>query len=380
MDHAFFARGTTFLILFAPATHTSASVEPFPATAAALEPDDAGDNAAGMEDESLRQRVLLGSRVGTDGALRGDFVPPDAMLIAYEEAWINAVEAVLRVTVKSTSTYVLVSQSEARDASIVTWARAFDVTLVPVALDTPWVRDYGPLQRVSADGSVLWMDYHYGPGRPKDDDVPQLLSGRFGAVVDRSSVTLDGGAVVSNGSGLCSITDRSLDEAGVDADDDDSVAMLLGSLGCEVAAVIPDIEDEPTGHADMIVQFVSRDRAIVAELDPADHPDEAHLLDSAARVLALAASAAGQPLSIVRVPAEFDDSEGTLFSFVNGTRLENAYLMPWFSSIEDSLAVRAEAALRAAMPGVSLVTIPSDDLASSGGLVHCITLGLSITQ
>ena len=146
----------------------------------------------------------------------------------------------------------------------------------------------------------------------------------------------------------------------------------------EVMAALPDLPNEPTGHADMMVQFVARDRAMVIELDPADHPDEALLLDMTARALALSATAAGQPLKIVRIPAAYDDSDGTLYSYVNGTRLRDRYLSPAFTSVEPALAYRADSALRIAMPGVTIVPIPSDEVLSSAGVLHCITLGLSL--
>jgi len=345
-------------------------------------PDGANDDGgclAGTDDEAdARDRVLMGGPTGKLGPQRGDFVPPDMLLIAYENAWLGTVEAVAREAMPSTDVYVMVDPQDVHEQALVDWARTLGVTLLGLELDTPWVRDYGPLQRLAGQGRVVWLDFDYGPERRLDDEVPLSLVSRFGVPVERSSFSLDGGALVSNGSGLCAMTDRSLEEAGVDFNDDEAVESLLGTLGCEVMAALPDLPDEPTGHADMMVQFVARDRAMVIELDAADHPDEALLLDMAARAITLAARAAGQSLKIIRIPAAYDDGDGTLFSYVNGTRLRDRYLSPSFTAVEPALAYRADSALRSAMPGVTIVPIPSDDVLSSAGILHCITLGLSL--
>jgi agmatine/peptidylarginine deiminase len=153
---------------------------------------------------------------------------------------------------------------------------------------------------------------------------------------------------------------------------------LASILGCEVIARIPSLAGEPTGHADMLAQFVSRDRAIVVALDPEQNPVDAVVVDTAARALSLAAAALGRPLQIIRVPALFVDGE--LFSFVNGTRIGERFLTPWFEQVPEELHRRAYRALSDAMPGVDLVRVPADGVLESAGAVHCITLGLSLPR
>ncbi len=117
---------------------------------------------------------------------------------------------------------VLTPTDELADAR--SWIRQerFDrrrVKLIPVKLDTPWVRDYGPFQVVDVQGRVSWVDAIYSGARPKDDRIPRILGQRLGVPVERVNVTLDGGGLISNGSGLCVMTRESLDDSGVSVED-----------------------------------------------------------------------------------------------------------------------------------------------------------------
>ena len=338
---------------------------------------DAGETLTGSEeDDSLLDRVLLGGSVGRAGPQRADFATPDVLVVVYEEAWLDAVSAVVAAVPRSTHVQLLVSAEQSRAPELKRFARTHGASLHAVTLDTPWVRDYGPLQRIDGDGQVLWLDMHYASSRAHDDDVPMSLAGRWSVPYDRTDWTLDGGGIISNGAGLCAMTDATLTAAGVSADDEGAVRELASILGCEVIAQLPSLPDEPTGHADMIAQFVSRNRAIVVELDPNQNPADAAVVDTAARVLTLAAEATGRPLQITRVPAMY--VEGELFSYVNGTRIGERFLTPWYDQVPTELQQRAYRALSDAMPGVSLMRIPADDVLDSAGAVHCITLGLSL--
>ena len=88
-----------------------------------------------------------------------------------------------------------------------------------------------------------------------------------------------------------------------------------------------------------------------------------------------AAAALGQGLEVVRVPLVADG--GAYFAYLNGTRIDDVYLVPSYRAVPRALQRRAYKALQAAMPGVTLVPVPSDEMVELGGAVHCITLGLS---
>src|SRR5690606_9964409 len=186
-------------------------------------------------------------------------------------------------------------------------------------LDTPWIRDYGPLQTYEVTTGPLWLDFTYGWDRPLDDKMPRSLSRVLKARIETPSFDLDGGAVVSNGDGLCAITRTSLIDAGFVDLALEEPELFLASLGCRATAVLPTIPEESTGHADVITQFLDKGMAMVAWLDPSSNAGISAALDESAEYLATAAELGGYHLDIVRIPIAVAGE--TFYSYVNATRL-----------------------------------------------------------
>jgi agmatine/peptidylarginine deiminase len=250
------------------------------------------------------------------------------------------------------------------------------VQIVRTSAETPWIRDYGPLQ-VFDDGELTWLDFAYESTRLGDDIVPQTLAATTNVQVEALGPSFDGGGVVGNGGGLCVITDKSLAVAGVDAHDPSAVGWVSEHLGCPILAIIPGLEDEPTGHADMLAQFFAPDRVGVASL-PADRfPDESAALDASARVLENAARQAGMNLNVVRVPMHID-SDGVYFSYLNGARVGRRFFVPSYVHVDPNLQAEAYSRLKLLLAGDPMVYVPSDAMAELGGAIHCVTLGLSL--
>lgn len=153
--------------------------------------------------------------------LLGDWEPPDAFLVGRQELWGPAADSLL-ATLRPLPVYVVEPANGAHESA--------------------WVRDYGPVQ-IARRGRIVWLDPDYHPGRPADDALPGTLGTRLGAHVEPLPLRLDGGGVVSDGRGLCAMT-----EAGRR-----SLAPLRSSeiarrLGCLELVVVPALPAEPTGH------------------------------------------------------------------------------------------------------------------------------------
>jgi agmatine/peptidylarginine deiminase len=179
---------------------------------------------------------------------------------------------------------------------------------------------------------------------------------------------------VSNGSGLCAITRTSLIDADLPGPNADTLELFLASLGCHATAVLPGIPEETTGHADVVVQFLAANLAMVAWVDPEEAGELSRDLDQAAEHLATAAELGDYELQIVRIPIVVVGE--TFYSYVNLARLRSRILVPRFNNIAEEIEQSAYATLEAAVPGVSLVPIDADTMIQLGGAVHCVTLGL----
>jgi agmatine/peptidylarginine deiminase len=306
--------------------------------------------------------------------LRGDFEPPDTLVLVYEEEWLDALQQMVAAT-RGQANVVLLTTPEQRWAKpLLRLATQPHVKIVSSKLDSPWVRDYGPLQTYEVEGGPLWLDFGYAPDRPLDDKVPASLSTLLNARLEAPSLVLDGGAVISNGGGLCAISRTNLIDAGLTDPANDEIEVFLAGLGCRATTVLPTIPEESTGHADVVAQFLTPNLAMVAWLDPADNADISEALDQSADHLATAAALGGVPLQIMRIPIA--TSGETFYSYVNATRLRSRLLVPRFNNMPEEIEQSAYATLEAALPGVELVPIDADTMIQLGGAVHCVTLGL----
>jgi agmatine/peptidylarginine deiminase len=153
------------------------------------------------------------------------------------------------------------------------------------------------------------------------------------------------------------------------------VAELLPALGCATLVLVPGLPDEPTGHVDLMVQFLRTDLVAVAEADPELEPEVAAALDQVVTGIEAAAAAHGRPLQTVRLPTTRAIT-GELHAYVNGLRLPGAFLLPSFAAQPKPAELRARAVLAAALPDVEIVRVPAAELTDLGGAVHCAAMGL----
>lgn len=316
------------------------------------------------------------------GRLLGDHEPADALLVTLTFTWPDALASILEAAAPRVPVLVLredeVSAEQARrwlDASLTPQTRA-RVELLPWAVDSPWVRDYGPLPRRDPDGTLRWLDPAY-EDRPLDDAVPGRLAERLGVPVVPLPWSVDGGAVASSGDGLCMATHGYVRAHGIAAQGARVEAELLPALGCETLVLVPGLPDEPTGHVDLMAQFLAADRVMVAQADPALEPEVAVVLDTVAEGLAAAAAARGRPLHVTRLPTG-RSLAGDLHAYVNGLRLPGAFLLPSFEPRPTAAERRARAGLEAALPTVTIERVPAAELTSLGGAVHCAAMVLAL--
>jgi agmatine/peptidylarginine deiminase len=317
----------------------------------------------------------LGAGRPFEDSLRGDWDTPSALLVVYNSTWKRALGRLLSIAHTDLPVYVLATPKDARSREFGRWLRSMPFAgLVSIDLDTPWIRDYGPLEVVRPRG-ISWLDLSYAPDdRPFDDAVPTLLGEVFETINQREQFPLDGGGIISSGTGLCGITEASFRALGVDAGDPERVEVFLETVGCRTLALLPELPSESTGHVDMVAQFLAPDKVAIA-VPSEDSSAEVHAaLARARRALELAAEAHGQALSFVELPISSRDDR--YYSYVNGLRTPSHYFVPSYSSVNRKLERAAHRRLSEALDGVTVVGVNSDEMIESGGAIHCVTLGL----
>ena len=301
--------------------------------------------------------------------MRGDYEPIDLFFVVYHRPWETSLRRMIDGLAGVVDIQVLYPDAGRAARRFQRQVKRPCVDPRYMTVDTPWIRDYGPFQATDG-GELLWLDYGYAVDRMADDAVPAQLAHDHGALLSFEEPALDGGAVISNGRGLCIMTETSLAEAEVQ--DRAARRRFASSLGCRGLAVVPALPQETTGHIDVVGQFLDARTLAFAEMTDA----EGELLETALEIVRDTAAALGQPLRLVRVPMV---SNGDVFySYVNGTRVGDRFLIPSYSAIDSAAQARAYEILGQAMPGVQLLAIDADEMVTLGGAIHCITLGLKL--
>ncbi len=356
----------------------------FPALSSASPPSSFGRHLPHPREPGMRAPVasswhvqtLDAVRAASAGTLRGDWDTSSALLVVYNRHWQSAIQRLLAFAHDDLPVYVLATPKDARSRAFRRWARRVPFAgLVSMALDTPWIRDYGPIE-VQANGQISWLDMIYAPeDRPRDNALPALLSEVFETPQQAEpQLNLEGGGIISNGEGLCGMTETTLQDLGLPGAETEPWESFLETIGCRTLARLPQLPDEATGHADMLAQFLSPHQVAVAVPTPASPPEVIEALLGAREALAEAAEAHGQPLEFVELPLV--NREELYYSYVNGLRTPSHYFVPSYSAVAPAVQALAHQRLEQALEGVRVVAVDSDEMIENGGAIHCVTLGL----
>ncbi|MFT6397014.1 MAG: agmatine deiminase [Bradymonadia bacterium] len=237
--------------------------------------------------------------------------------------------------------------------------------VIEEATDDVWVRDSGPsyvsdaTERVAID----WNFSAWGEKFPHSNDA--LLAAKLGrhasAKSERASLTLEGGALETNGSGVVLTTrsvvlnsNRNPGVSEVDAESEiikrtgaDQVVWLHAGMS----------NDDTDGHVDTLARFVSLDTVLVQAL-----PDEQHALDERNRV---ALRSAG--LRVVSLPNPC--VENAPASYANFYFTNAAVLVPQYGTQHDAAAFE----LIASHVDRPVVAVDCSGLITQGGAIHCAT-------
>jgi agmatine/peptidylarginine deiminase len=245
-----------------------------------------------------------------------------------------------------------------------------------LALDTQWIRDYGPLFVRGESGQIAIVDATYqNEDRRQDDGVPQALGKAVGIPVVQLPLVVEGGNLLSNGKGLFLTTSALLCKNDPDGTDDGSVREQLAShLGCEHLVVLDPLVGEPTGHVDMFATFTDSQTVVLAACDSEADPVNAALLDGNAARLAAVPPPYG-PLRVVRIPMP-PHIDGVWRTYNNVIFANGALLMPTYGRLDRQGERIAAERFEEMLPGWQIVPIDASALIRMDGALHCISMNV----
>jgi len=315
----------------------------------------------------------------------GDFAPPTHVMMVYSPEWPKLMKELARHITAQAELVLLPEQGSDLDAlhyfrRHLPRSQQAKTTVIHHPVDSVWVRDYGP-RTLEGPMGVRWVDavYDSDDGRWRDDVAPRAIAKHF--EVDYLPVTfeVDGGALISNGEGLCVMTEDSWFELVGTTSAAGTHDLALVAVGCREVMVVPTLLAEPTGHIDVMAQFTGPRRIMLASVEATESPEDAARVDQVAEILGKWVGPDGGRLQIDRVPMPVLD-DGEYYSYINGLQLADRYVAPSFKEVDRGRQAAAHAALERAMPGLDLVVVPGSSLRELEGVVHCATLGFRLPE
>ena len=237
------------------------------------------------------------------------------------------------------------------------------VHITTMALDSVWIRDYGPLVVRTTRGGYQAVDFRYD-GRRWDDGLPTRLARTWGIPARKVPLQLEGGNLQSDGAGSCLTTEAVLQD---NVYSSAKVRHLLRQhLGCQRTFILAPLEGEATEHVDMFATITGPGQVMVGSYAKSEDRLNALRLDATARQLA----AAGFRVRRVPMPTNRD---GVFRTYTNSMAVGGKVLVPVYSDDRRHEA-RVLDVFQQAYPRRVIVPVESSEIIKRDGALHCVIM------
>lgn len=303
--------------------------------------------------------------------LPAEYEPTRAVVIAYTDypTFLRAIA--VEVAAAGAEVWAIGGPSSLTDVPADRYVR------LDFPFDSVWARDFGPVGIHETTGELGIVDhvYRHHATRPSDDAIPCRVASYAGAACHQSPLVLDGGNLMTDGRGNLFMTRRTYvwNSSRTEAEVDQLLRDHLGvstihKLDYATSGASP---ADGTGHIDMFAKLLADCTVLVAEASGAPY---AAPLEAAASYFQSLECAPGRTYQVFRVPAW--ESYRTWYTYTNSLIVNGYALVPSYADGQDG---QAQAVYQQALPGATIVLVPSDDPITSGGSIHCVTKEIPAT-
>jgi len=245
-----------------------------------------------------------------------------------------------------------------------------------IAFGDIWMRDIAPVFLKRGDGKVGSVRFRFNGwggkySYPGDSEVAEQVQTLMPLERFASPLCLEGGAVESDGKGLCLTTrDVALNQnrnAGLTQGDVEK--LLRDALGAERTIWLTRglLNDHTDGHIDNIARFIGENCVVCARPSGSDDPN-AEVLGEIEREL----RAAGLTVETIPSPGVVLGRDGAPLpaSYLNFYIANGALVVPVFGTEHDDAGLKALEGLFSDRPARP---VPAKVFLQEGGTVHCIS-------
>ena len=270
---------------------------------------------------------------------------------------------------------LLVKSDEVEECARALVGESRNIRYVTADYGDCWMRDTAPLFGHTTEGALggLCFDFNGWGGRYDiafDDHVSKWLTHRLDAKRFECPVTLEGGALETDGQGTflttasCTLNDNR--NPGLTREAFEEALGALVSME-RVVWLERGLEyDHTDGHIDMIARFVGPNTVFCMKGSPG--APNAAVLDAIERKL----RASGMTVLELPAPGVVAGPDGPPLpaSYCNFYIANEAVIVPVYEVPGDQAALRE---IANAFPGRQVVGLPAQDLLWGGGAFHCVT-------
>jgi agmatine deiminase len=240
--------------------------------------------------------------------------------------------------------------------------------------DDIWVRDYGPVVGLDAEGEQVCVNLIFDPlplyPQQQDDRMPLRWAAHEEIAVRTLDLHLEGGNIWSDGQGTI-IMAAQIFHSNPGLTRTALLNSLHAVLDFEKLILLPRLEHEETGHVDLLVKLADAETVLVSEPTVLLNDGNLRL---AAHLLRESSNAAGKPYNVLPLPTPPLYLNWLVYpvwrSYTNALTVNGRVLVPVFDVPTDEAALRVYAQ---AMPQHEIIPIQCAPGANGGGAVHCLT-------
>lgn len=247
-------------------------------------------------------------------------------------------------------------------------------------LDSPWLRDMGPIAARTGQNQPVWIDSHVVRDGMKqwveNDELPRILNRNWETIRLRCPLSIEGGAIATNGNGITVCSTKLLEVNEQFGFSKEQIETTIRQFtGASDVIYLEPLADELNRHLDMFLTFTDTSTVVVA-----DYPDQslenARLLDGHADTLSKL-TVNGRPLRVVRVPMP-PDPKRQFLTYTNVIFANGVLLVPSWATATPQLEQEVVEIYQNLLPDWEIILVDCSALADRGGALHCFTSNLGL--